>query len=303
VQVDDSRRQGAPRLALYGTPVVALAALAVLLYFVVGRGEPAQLSGSAQVAGSETMRPVVTACAEDFMGRNPQADVVVRGGGSGDGIAALLHGMVDIGMTSRPLSRREQDYAASKGIELSVSDLALDGIAIIVNRANAITALGIGELQKIFTGKIRNWRELDGAELEIAAFARAAGSGTASLFGERVLGEETYSGSIMPLPTNEAIVAEVAARPGAIGYTGLGALRTAGDRVKLIALRTDAQPTPVAPTAEAIRSGHYPLTRTLYLGTAGNPSDTARAFIDFCLSPSGQALLQRAGYVGIKSAQ
>ena len=288
-------------LALYAAPI-CLVALAALFYFGGGAETATPQSGSVQVVGSETMRAVVTACAADFMTRNPQADVIVKGGGSGDGIAALLHGMVDIGMTSRDLSGRERDYAASKGIEISVSGLALDGITIIVNRANAVTILDPGQLRNIFAGKIRNWRELEGGEAEILAFARAAGSGTASLFGERVLGEQPYGASVQRLPTNEAIVAEVAARPGAIGYTSLGALRGAAERVSVVALRTDPQAAPVAPTSEVIQSGHYPLTRTLYLGTAGKPSGTAKAFIDFCASATGQALLQRAGYVGIARA-
>ena len=298
-----SGRSGILRLALYATPF-CLAALAALLYFSSGAENSALQTGSVQVVGSETMRPVVTTCAADFMTRNPQADIIVKGGGSGDGIAALLHGMVDVGMTSRDLSRRERDFAVSKGIEISVSELALDGITVIVNRANAVTALDLGQLRNIFTGKIRTWRELEGGDAEISAFARAAGSGTASLFDDRVLGEETYAASVQRMPTNEAIVAEVATRPGAIGYTGLGALRGAGDRVKVVALRTDQQSAPVTPTSEAIRSGNYPLTRTLYLATAGKPSGTAKAFLDFCSSASvsGQALLQRAGYVAIARA-
>src|SRR5262245_10404851 len=246
------------------------------------------------------MRPVVTACAEDFMTRTPQADVIVRGGGSGDGVAALLHGMIDIGMTSRELSQRERDYASSNGIELATFALALDGVTVIVNAANPVATLSLDRLHDIFTGKIRSWRELQGRDVEIVPFARAAGSGTASLFGERVLRDEGYGPSVRYLPTNEAIVAEVAAQTGAIGYTGLGALRGGGDRVKSIPLYADTQSAPVAATPEAISSKRYPLSRALYLVAAGPPFGTAKAFIDFCLSASGQALFQRAGYIGIK---
>jgi phosphate transport system substrate-binding protein len=296
-----SGRHGLARAALYSLPIL-LAGVGAFLYFSGIAENSASPSGSVQVMGSESMRPAVTACAEDFMTRNPQADVIVKGGGSGDGVAALLHGMVDIGMTSRDLSQRERAYAGSKGIELSVFALALDGVTIIVNRANPVTTLGLGQLKDIFAGKIRNWRELQEVEAEILPFARAAGSGTASLFGDRVLGEETYAASVQHLPTNEAIVAEVATRPGAIGYTGLGALRVGGDRVKAITLRADSQATPVAATPETISSGSYPLSRTLYLATAGRPLATAKAFIDFCQSASGQALFHRAGYIATKLA-
>jgi phosphate transport system substrate-binding protein len=279
--------------------VIGLAALAGCTY-VSGKAEDSALhAGSVQIVGSETMRPVVAACAEDFMTRNPEADVIVKGGGSGDGIAALLHGIVDIGMTSRELSSRERDYAVAQGMDLAVVPLALDGIAIIVNGTNDVSALDLGQLRSVFAGRTRNWRELGGANADIVVFARAAGSGTASLFGEHVLHDDPYVSSVQSLPSNEAIVAEVAARPGAIGYTGLGALRSAGDRIKVVGLRADARSQPVAPTSETIRSGQYPLTRTLYLTAAGNPSGSVKALLDFCSGSSGRALLQRAGYVGI----
>jgi phosphate transport system substrate-binding protein len=285
-----------------GVVAGALVSSAVYLYLAQPHDDGASQSGSVQVLGSESMRPAVTACAEDFMTRNPDADVIVKGGGSGDGVAALLHGLVDIGMTSRELSERERDYAGGRGFEVSVFAMALDGVTIVVNRANPVTTLRIDQLRDIFTGKIRNWRELEGYDGDIMPFARAAGSGTASLFGERALGEEEYAASVQRLPTNEAIVAEVAARAGAIGYAGLGALRVGGDRVRAVALTAGAQASAVNATPETIIAGTYPLSRKLYLATAGPPLGTAKAFIDFCLSANGQALFQRAGYVSMKSA-
>lgn len=295
-------RNSVTRLALFASPVL-LAALGAIFYFSLApQDSAATQSGSVQVAGSETMRAVMTACAEDFMTRNPESDVIVKGGGSGDGIAALLHGMVDIGMTSRELSQREHDYAASKNIDVSLSELALDGITIIVNRANPLSTLDLSQLQSIFAGRARNWRDFESGETDIVTVARAPGSGTASLFDERVMGEKPYAASVQRLPTNEAIVAEVAARPGAIGYTSLGALRGAGDRVKVVALRTQPQSIAVTPSADTIRSSQYPLTRTLYLGTVGKAAGAPKAFADFCLGISTQPLLQRAGYVSISRA-
>ena len=212
--------------------MLALAGLTAL-FFLLREGQTVVgATGSVQVVGSESVRPVVAACAEEFMARNPKADIVVKGGGSGDGVAAILHGIADVGMTSRDLTQRERDYAASKGIELSEFHLARDGVTVIVNGASRMTALDLDQLQAIFTGRIRNWRELGGDDAEITAFARAAGSGTASLFGDRILRGAPYASSVAQLPTNEAIVSEVAARAGAIGYTSLGALRTARNSVK-----------------------------------------------------------------------
>jgi len=288
---------GLARLALYIAPIL-VAAFAAFLYFGGDASASAQ-SGSVQVVGSETVRPVMTACAEEFMTRNPHSDIIVRGGGSGDGIAAILHGITDIGMTSREITQREHDFAVSKGIDLSTVDLARDGVTVVVNRANSVDALDFDQLRDVFTGKTRNWRELGGADAEIILYARAAGSGTSSLFEERVLGERPYDRSVQRLATNEAIVAEVAARPGALGYTGFAASRGAGDRLKAVALRKDPQAAPVTPSAETILTGNYPLARTLHLGVAGKPAGTVRGLLDFCTSTHAQALIQRAGYVAI----
>jgi phosphate transport system substrate-binding protein len=296
-----SGRWGLAGIAV-GVVVGVLVSAAVYRLLAQPHDNGSSESGSVQVLGSESMRPAITACAEDFMTRNPDADIIVKGGGSGDGVAALLHGLVDIGMTSRELSQRERDYAVGRGFQVSVFPMALDGVTIVVNHANPVTTLSLDQLREIFTGKIQNWRELEGFDGVIMPFARATGSGTASLFGERALGEEQYGPSVQRLPTNEAIVAEVAARPGAIGYAGLGALRVGGDRVRAVALTAGAQPSPVNATPETIIAGTYPLSRKLYLATAGPPLGTAKAFIDFCLSPNGQSLFQRVGYVSMKSA-
>jgi phosphate transport system substrate-binding protein len=283
---------------LYAAPVIA-AALAAAFYFTTNRADLTQQSGSVQVVGSETMRPVMAACAEEFMSRHPQADVIVKGGGSGDGIAAVLHGIADIGMTSRPLSAGERQFAATKAIDVSMGELALDGVTVIVNRANPIAALDFAQLRAIFTGSIVNWRELGGADMAIAPFGRSTGSGTASLFNERVLEGGAPGSSVRPLPTNEAIVAEVGAQPGAIGYVGFGALRGGSERIKAVPLRSDDKAAPVAPSVETIRSGSYPFARALYVAAPGKPAGTVKAFLDFCSGASGQVLIQRAGYVAI----
>lgn len=285
-----------PRPALYFMPVFG-AGILLLLYVSQLTRTPTPATGSVQVAGSETMRPVVSACAEEFMTRNPRADIVVKGGGSGDGVASLLHGLVDVGMVSRQLSKRERDFAASKGMELVLTSLALDGVAVIVHRSNPVAALDLGQIRDIFGGKIALWPDVAGAGAEIVAFARAEGSGTASLFGERVLDGSPYAASVRRLPTNEAIVAEVAKRPGAVGYTGLGALRGVGDSVRVVPLRATADERPVPPAAETIRAGTYPLARTLVFGTLGPPAGPIKAFLDFCTGAGGRLLLQKAGYV------
>jgi phosphate transport system substrate-binding protein len=286
----------------------AIMLLALLIAAIVGAAAYFGLSGllaadaaapydSLQITGSESMRPVIAACAEDFMSTSPQSDVIVRGGGSGEGISALLHGLVEMGMSSRPLTEREQRFASINGIALSVSPFAIDGIAIIVHPSNPLGELDLLQLKAIYTGKIRSWRDLGGApEGEILTIARASDSGTASLFAERVLGSAEAQAR-QKLATNEAIVDEVAGRPDAMGYSGLGAVHKAGDRIKILAIRADPQGAAVAPLADALRSGDYPLARTLYLLGTTPPTKIAETFLSHCLGPSGVTLLQRAGYV------
>ena len=101
-------------------------------------------TGSVQLKGSETLRPLLMMCAEDFMSRRPHIDVIVQGGGSGVGIAALLHGMVDVAMASRELSTKEQQYASRQGLQIRTFDLALDGIAVVVHPNNPVETLPMG---------------------------------------------------------------------------------------------------------------------------------------------------------------
>jgi phosphate transport system substrate-binding protein len=285
----------------------ALLLLALLIAAIVGTAAYFGISSllaadaapydSLQITGSESMRPVIAACAEDFMSKSPQSDVIVRGGGSGEGISALLHGLVEMGMSSRPLTEKEQRFASVNGIALSISPFAIDGIAIIVHPSNPLDELDLLQLKAVYAGKIRSWRDLGGApDGEILTIARASGSGTASLFAERVLGG-TEAQARQKFATNEAIVDEVAGRPDAMGYSGLGAVHKAGDRIKILAIRADPQGAAVAPLADSLRSGDYPLARTLYLLGTSPPTKIAESFLSHCLGPSGVTLLQRAGYV------
>jgi phosphate transport system substrate-binding protein len=203
-------------------------------------------------------------------------------------------------MTSRPFSGGERQFIASKDIDVVLTDLALDGVTVIVNHGNPITALDFTQLRDIFTGRVRNWLELGGIDAEIAPFGRATGSGTAALFNERILSGSAAGPLVQHLPTNETIVTAVTATPGALGYIGFGALR--GGNVKAVSLRIDDKTAPIAPSIKTIRSGTYPLARALHLATPSRPVGAVKAFLDFCSGGRGQVLIQRAGYVAIAPA-
>jgi len=224
---------------------------------------------------------------------------MVQGGGSGPGIAALLHGTVDIAMASRELSDQEQHYAARQGLEVRTFEVALDGITVVVQADNPVESLTLEQLRGIFAGSLQRWQEVGGVPQAIIVLSRMPGSGTAELFRQRVLDGADYSGTVQQMPTNEALVTAVASHPWAIGYTGFGAVRVARGQVKPVALQASPQASPVVPTPETIRAQRYPLARLLHVYTVTEPTGSVKEFIDFCRSPRGQELVQKAGYLTI----
>ena len=282
-----------------------LCALGLAVVLVVSllsscQGQPPPQAGSVQLKGSETLRPLITMCAEDFMARHPHIDVMVQGGGSGPGIAALLHGTVDIAMASRELSDKERQYAARQRLEVRTFDVALDGITIVVHTDNPVERLTIEQLRGIFTGSLQSWQDVGGVPQAIIVLSRMPSSGTAELFRQRVLDGADYSGTVQQMPTNEAIVTAVASQSWAIGYTGFGAVRVARGQVKPVALQASPHTSPVAPTPETIRARSYPLARLLHLYTMTEPTGSVKEFIDFCRGQRGQELVQKAGYLAIE---
>ena len=284
-----------------GVVAGALLSGAVYLYFAQPRDDAASQSGSVQVLGSESMRPAVTACAEDFMTRNPDADIIVKGGGSGDGVAALLHGLVDIGMTSRELSQRERDYAGGRGFEVSVFPMALDGVTVVVNRANPVATLSIDQLREIFTGKIPTGASSRGstakscrlraprarAPRRCSANARSARKST----GPRCSGcRPTRRSSPRWRRGRERSAMPVSAR---FGSAATGSEPSRSPRAAASPVNRD--------TGDDHRR-HLSIEPDALSRDRRAAARHAKAFIDFCLSPNGQALFQRAGYVSMKSA-
>ena len=252
---------------------------------------------SLQMAGSETMRPLITACAEAFMAERPQVDVVVRGGGTGEGIAAALGGIVDLGMISRQLEPSETEFAKSKSFELLVTPIALDGVAVIVHKDNQIRALQLEQLRGIFSGEVQNWQAVGGADAPIVRLVRHAGSGTAAIFNHHVGDGNPRSGASIEFATNDSIVSEVSRNPNAIGYASLDSIRLAKDRMRVVGIRVAPDGSIILPNEASLRSGTYPLTRQLAFVAVAPMSPAASEFIAFCTGPYGRSLIDRAGFM------
>jgi phosphate transport system substrate-binding protein len=244
--------------------------------------------------GSDTVLPLAQAEAEEFMKENSGKSVTVTGGGSGVGIAALIDGEINIAAASREMKADEINAAKAKGINPIEKTIAYDGISVIVNPNNPVSALTFDQLRGIYNGTISNWKDVGGEDKTIAVISRDSSSGTYEYFKEAVLLGDEYRPDALTQPATGGIVGEVSQNPNAVGYIGVAYLDTS---VK--ALNLDAGNGSVAPTSENIISGTYPLSRPLYFYTNGEPSGPTKEFIDFIMSEKGQSIVSEVGYFPI----
>ncbi len=243
------------------------------------------------VEGSTTVLPIAQRAAEVYMQSEPQADISVRGGGSGVGIASLIDGTCDIADSSRPIKDTELDKAVANGKSIKAHVIAMDGIAIIVHPSNNVNALSKRQVKDIYTGKISNWSQIGGGDQKAVVVSRDTSSGTFEAFMTLVLdGQKVRPDAIMQA-SNQAIASTVARTPGAIGYVGLGFLSS---QVK--ALDIDG----VSPSKETVLTGKYAIGRPLFMYTNGAPQGLAKGLIDFIKSEQGQKLVDEEGFVALK---
>jgi phosphate transport system substrate-binding protein len=257
-----------------------------------GSGSDAALSGTLNVAGSDTMVNMAGEWAQKFMAENPDVQVAVKGGGSGTGIAALLNKTVDVADASRELKDEEKTQAQTAGLNPVTTAVARDGVGVIVNTANPVTDITEENLGKIYRGEITNWKDVGGSDAPIVLLGRDSSSGTYAFVQEEVVGKEkTYAKSMQNLQSNQAIVDQVGKSPNAIGYVGLG---YENDTIKVITV--DGKKADTA----SVLDGSYPLSRALNMITNGEPTGVAKAYIDWILGAEGQKIVTEQGFVPVK---
>lgn len=242
------------------------------------------------IQGSTTVLPIAQAAAEAYMDNNPDANITVRGGGSGTGIAALIDGATDIADASRPMKTKEIKTARGKGVNPVAHVVARDGIALVVHPDNPINKISKEDIKKIYTGEITRWDKL-GEKGTIVVISRDAASGTFEAFNTLALEKAKLTDAALMLASNLEIARTVAQTPGAIGYVGLGYLT---DEIK--ALKVNG----VLPSEATVNDESYPLARPLYMYTNGTPKGLAKNFLDFVMSPTGQQIVREAGFVPVK---
>jgi len=244
--------------------------------------------------GSTTVLPIAQAGAEAYMDNNPNADITVRGGGSGTGIAALIDGATDIADASRAMKTKEIKQARENGINPVEHIIARDGIAVIVHPDNPLANISIEDIKKIYTSEISRWDKVSTGSGPIVVISRDAASGTFETFNHLALNNAKLTDAALMLASNLEVARTVAQTPGAIGYIGLGYLT---DNVK--ALKVDG----VVCTEETVRDETYPLGRPLFMYTNGAPKGLTKDFLDFLMSSEGQDIVRDAGFVPVETVE
>ncbi len=238
------------------------------------------------VTGSTTVLPIAEVAAEDFNAANPGKRVLAMGNGSSEGILAVSNGSAGIGTSSRDLK------PAEAGLGLVDWPIARDAIAVIVNPSNPVAALTTTQVAQIFEGKITNWSQVGGPDLEIGLVNRDEASGTREAFSKIVLKGADFDPTAAVLSGTGQVRFVVAQARGAVGYISLGFVDKS---VK--ALAVDG----VVPTGATVSDGTYPVSRLLHFFTKGQPTGLAKAYIDYVLSPEIQETVVRdAGFLPIK---
>ena len=247
--------------------------------------ETTALSGAVSTNGSTSMEKVINILAEQFMIDNPDVTVTYDPTGSGTGIESVSNGSCDIGLSSRALKSSETGLVGTV--------VALDGIAIIVNKDCPVEDLTVEQIAAIFKGEITNWKEVGGEDLEISCIGRESGSGTRDGF-ESVTDTKDACVLAQELTSTGAVISAVAANPNAIGYASLSAVE-GQDGIKAVSVGG------VACSEDTVLDGTYTVQRPFVLVTREGEalSETAQAFFDYATSTAANDLIRQAGAVPV----
>ena len=260
---------------------------------------PAPAFGTVAVKGSDTMLILNQRFAEAFGKKHPGIAIEVTGGGSSIGINAFINGVADICASSRPMRKSEVDRARSRGATATETPIALDGLGVIVNINNPVTSLTMDQLRRIYIGQINNWSQVGGPNQAIVVLSRDSNSGTYGFFQEKVLKNQNWGRGVRFMPSTAEEARETARTPGAIAYGGVAYFK-GRDGIKIIGVAPAEGKPPVLPTEANVRNKSYPIWRYLYYYTNGRPRGEVKTFIDWCLSPEGQSVVEQVGYYSLK---
>jgi phosphate transport system substrate-binding protein len=249
-----------------------------------------------KLKGSDTILPIAQEEAAVY-NKKGQGTISVTGGGSGVGLAALVDNTTDIATSSRKIKMEEKMKMSDAGKKVKEVIIGKDALSIIVNPGNKVTKLTREQVEGIYTGKIKNWKDVGGDDMNIVVYGRESSSGTFEFFREHVNNRKNFSASVLAMPATGAIVQSVAQTKGAVGYVGMAYDNA---KVKQLAISYDGK-NYIEPTRANAKNGTYPIIRPLYFYYTNSNSNEARVkpFVDFVLSKDGQALVDKVGYIAL----
>ena len=245
-------------------------------------------SSSIVIKGSTTVLPVAQRTLEAFMKKNPHVQMSLSGGGSGEGIKALIDKTAAIATSSREIKKEEVELAQKKGVKPVAHVVANDAIVPIVHPKNRVKNLSIDQLSQIYQGKITNWKEVGGDDLKIVVISRDSSSGTFESWDHFVMKKAKVSPRAQMLASNGAIVTAIAKNRYAISYLGIGYVNKS---VKVL------QVNGITASVASALAKEYPLSRELYMYTDGETKGDVAKYIDFVKSVEGQKIVVKEGFV------
>jgi phosphate transport system substrate-binding protein len=245
------------------------------------------------IKGSDTLgAKLVPTLAEEYKAKNPSVSFEIAAEGSTTGIAAIIDGTSQIGMSSRRAKTTEVSAAQAKGVTMNPIIVAYDGIAIIVNANSPVKNLTKRQVEQIFAGDITDWSAVGGPAGKISIYTRNTSSGTYSDFKDIAMKKRDYASSSQKMAGNEQITSEVGKNPNGIGYVGLAYINDAG--IKVVSIEG------LVPDKASVLSKKYPYARPTFYYTNGDPTGEAAKFIEFTLSDEGQKIAEKIGFVSIR---
>lgn len=241
------------------------------------------------ITGASTLAPLVSEIAKRYEKEHPGTRIDVQSGGSSRGVSDTRSGLADIGMVSRDLKPDE--------VDLQRFQVARDGVSLIVHRDNLVKSLSREQVIGIYTGEIRNWQEVGGANSPITVINKAEGRSTLEVFtGYFKLDTKKIHADIV-IGDNEHGVKTVAGNPLAIGYVSIGTAeydRESGIPIRLLPLEG------IEASVKNVANGTFPMSRTLHLVTKSPPEGAVKNIIEFATSPKVHDLVRELSFVPIE---
>ena len=269
--------------------MISMKKISLLLLAAAALATGALAADKLVIKGSDTLgAKLVPMLAEEYKAKNPGTTFEIAAEGSTTGIAAIIDGTAQVGMSSRRAKPTEVSQATAKGVTMNPTIVAFDGIGVIVNGGNPLATLTKRQVEQIFAGDITDWSQVGGTAGKISIYTRNTSSGTYSDFKDLAMKKRDYASSSQKMAGNEQIAAEVAKNPNGIGYVGLAYLHDPG--IKTVSIEGSL------PTEESVLSKKYPYARPTFYYTNGDATGEAAKFIAYTLSDDGRKIIRKVGF-------